>query len=103
MIEYQESNLRQLSTLGEHAPEQMKTFQAFDKAVFADGILDAKTMELIAVAVGISKQCVYCMHIHTANARKHGATEAEIAEAALVASAIGAGSAITHATHSFAD
>jgi alkylhydroperoxidase/carboxymuconolactone decarboxylase family protein YurZ len=44
----------------------------------------------------------YCIDIHGAAARKAGATDAEPTEAALVAAAIRAGGAITHATHLWA-
>jgi AhpD family alkylhydroperoxidase len=51
------------------------------------------------VAVAVTTQCPYCIEIHANNARKAGATEAEIAEATIVAAALRAGGAITHATH----
>lgn len=41
----------------------------------------------------------YCIEIHSANARKAGATAAELTEAGVVAAALRAGAAITHATH----
>ncbi len=49
------------------------------------GKLDAKTRELIALAVAISLRCDGCITVHTAEARKQGATEEEIAEALGVA------------------
>lgn len=58
---------------------------------------------LIAVAVALTTQCPYCIDIHGAAVRKAGATDAELTEAALVAAAIRAGGAITHATHLWAD
>jgi AhpD family alkylhydroperoxidase len=58
-----------------------------------------KYKELIAVAVAVTTQCPYCIDIHTSNARRAGATDAELAEAAIVAAALRAGGAITHATH----
>ena len=39
----------------------------------------------LAVAVALTTQCPYCIEIHTANARRAGATEAEIVEAGMVA------------------
>ncbi len=61
----------------------MKAFWAFDKAAVADGAIPVKYKELIAVAQ--TTQCQYCIDIHAANARKAGATEAELVEAAQVA------------------
>ncbi|MEL6328594.1 MAG: carboxymuconolactone decarboxylase family protein [Planctomycetota bacterium] len=102
MIEYSKDNLKQLKTIGENAPAAMQGFQALSKAAFDEGALPKKVKELIAVAVAISKECPYCMDIHAASARKAGATDEELAEASMVAAAIGAGAAVTHATHAFA-
>lgn len=85
------------------APEAMKAFWAFDKAAVADGAIPVKYKELIAVAVALTTQCPYCIDIHSGNARKAGATDAEIAEAAMIAAALRAGAAVTHATHALAD
>ena len=100
---YAKSNLTKLKKLDALTPEAMKAFWAFDKAALADGVIPVKYKELIAVAVALTTQCPYCIDIDSANARKAGATEAEIAEAALVAAALRAGGAITHATHALLD
>jgi AhpD family alkylhydroperoxidase len=96
---YDAENLKKLPALSELVPEIMKTFGAFDKAAFAPGALDAKTKQIIAVAVGLTTQCPYCIDVHAKEALRMGATTAELAEAAGVAAAIRAGGAITHATH----
>ena len=85
--------------MNEHAPELMKAFWAFDKAAVAEGAIPVKYKELIAVAVALTTQCPYCIDIHSNNARKAGATEAELTEAAMVSAALRAGAAVTHATH----
>ncbi|WP_197703639.1 carboxymuconolactone decarboxylase family protein [Marinobacter sp. LV10R510-11A] len=40
-------------------------FQEFSQKVFADGALDKKTKQLIAVAVAHVTQCGYCIRGHT--------------------------------------
>jgi AhpD family alkylhydroperoxidase len=100
---YDSNNLKKLSKLGASAPAQWQAFITFDLAVMADGALSKKHKELIAVAVALATQCPYCIDVHSAAARKAGASEAELAEAAFVAAAIKAGGAITHATHFLAD
>ena len=85
------------------APELMKAFWAFDKAAVAAGAIPVKYIELIAVAVALTTQCPYCIDIHNGNARRAGATDAEIAEAAMVAAALRAGASVTHSTHALAD
>ena len=96
---YNKENLAKIKKLNELAPEAMKAFWAFDKLAVAEGAIPVKYKELIAVAVAVTTQCPYCIDIHAANARKVGATEAELAEATIVAAALRAGGAITHATH----
>jgi len=96
-------HLTRLKTLDEKAPEAMKGFWAFDKAVFAEGALSAQQKQLIAVAVALTTQCPYCIELHTKAARDAGANDEQLAEAALVAAAIRAGGAVTHATHLFKD
>jgi len=96
---YNKESLTKLKKLNELAPEVMKAFWAYDKLAVAEGAIPVKYKELIAIAVALTTQCPYCIEIHSANARKAGATEPEIAEAAIVAAALRAGGAITHATH----
>src|SRR5437867_13064798 len=93
-------NLAKLTNLDSLAPQLMKAFWAFDKAAVAEGAIPVKYKELIAVAVALTTQCPYCIEIHSGNARKAGATDAEIAEAGIVAAALRAGASVTHATHS---
>ena len=100
---YNKENLARIKKLDALAPELMKAFWAFDRLAVADGAIPAKYKELIAIAVAMTTQCPYCIDIHTRSARKAGATDAEIAEAAMVAAALRAGASVTHATHALAD
>jgi len=96
---YNKAHLTKLKTLNELAPEVMEAFRVFDRLAVAEGAIPVKYKELIAVAVALTTQCPYCIDIHSGNARKAGATEEELAEAAMVAAALRAGAAVTHATH----
>src|SRR5207253_10074575 len=100
---YKKENLARLKKMDTLAPEVMKAFWAFDKAAVAAGAISVKYKELIAVAVATTTQCPYCIDIHASNARKAGATEAELVEAAMVAASLRAGGAVTHATHALSD
>src|SRR5690242_11405941 len=99
---YNKENLTRIKKLNQLAPEAMKAFWAFDRLAVAEGAIPVKFKELIAVGVAVTTQCPYCIEIHTANARKAGATDAELAEATVVAAALRAGGTITHATHALA-
>lgn len=92
--------MNNLDTLKANAKNGMDAFWAFDKA-FADGAVDAKTRQLIAVAVALTTQCPYCIERHKDAARQAGADDAERAETGVAAAASRAGGAITHATHLF--
>jgi AhpD family alkylhydroperoxidase len=96
---YDMANLKKLNKLGELAPAAWKGFLAFDQAAMANGAVSQKTKELIAVAVALTTQCPYCIEIHSKRAKTAGNSEAEIAEAILVAAVLRAGGAITHGTH----
>lgn len=80
------------------APEQQAAFDAFSRAAFADGAIDAKTKQIIAVAVAHVTQCPYCIKGHTNAALKAGATDQELMEAVWVATEMRAGGAYTHTT-----
>ncbi len=80
----------------ELAPTPLDAFKAFSASVFADGALDGKTKQLIAVAVAHVTQCPYCIRGHTQAALKAGASEAEIMEAIWVSAEMRAGGAYAH-------
>lgn len=79
------------------ASGQQTAFDAFGKAVFADGALPAKMKQVIAVAVAHVTQCPYCIKGHTKAALRAGATPQELMEAIWVAAEMRAGAAYAHA------
>src|ERR1019366_5672989 len=81
----------------ELAPAAQAAFDAFGKAVFADGALSAKMKQIIAVAVAHVTQCPCCIKGRTKAARRAGATPQELMEAIWVASEMRAGAAYAHA------
>ena len=96
---YDMEKLKNLSIFGEGGTKSISAFWAFDKAALADGEIPRKYKKLIALAVALTTQCPYCLQLHRAAAEQAGATPAEMAETALVAAALRAGEAITHAVH----
>lgn len=81
---------------GELAPGTHAAFREFSREVFADGALDVKTKELIAVAAAHVTQCPYCIRGHTKSALREGASEQEIMEAVWVAAEMRAGASFAH-------
>ena len=78
------------------APGIHDAFEEFGRQVFADGALDGRTKQLIAVAVAHVTQCPYCIKAHTKAALRKGAGEEELMEAVWVAAEMRAGGAFAH-------
>ncbi len=72
----------------ELAPQIHAAFEAFNKAVFAEGALPEKIKQLIAVAVAHTTQCPYCIQGHTKLAHRKGASDDEIMEAIVIPSSV---------------
>jgi AhpD family alkylhydroperoxidase len=62
-------------------PDVIESYTTMTGAVMTDGALPAKVKELIALAIGASKQCDGCIAAHALGSARQGATEAEVAEA----------------------
>lgn len=75
----------------------MKPYTSLHVAAVAEGELGVKVKELMALAIGIVKQCEGCMLYHLRNALKAGATAQEVYEAANVAIMMGGGPAVVYA------
>jgi len=80
-------------------PELVKGFGALQRGAAAAQHLDAKTRELISLAVAVTTRCDGCIDAHVRKALHAGATRAEMAEALGVAIALNAGAAFTYALH----
>ncbi|KAA0217039.1 MAG: carboxymuconolactone decarboxylase family protein [Leptolyngbya sp. PLA3] len=82
----------------ELAPDTSAAFAAFQGKVFADGALDHRTKQIIAVAVAHATQCQWCIRSHTKAALRAGVTPAQLMEAAWVATEMRAGGAYAHSS-----
>jgi AhpD family alkylhydroperoxidase len=63
-----------------HEPALLERTWSAAKQTMASGALDAKTKELIYIAVSAAHGCDYCIASHTAGARAKGMTAAEHGE-----------------------
>ena len=91
------SDFRQLPELARLAKPEAESFVAFDRAVGrSDGAIPPKYRELIAIAVGLTTPCAYCLDVHTGRALEAGATREELAEVAFVTASLRAGAALGH-------
>jgi AhpD family alkylhydroperoxidase len=86
-----------------HTPDVLAAWVAFDATVFAaEGReIPVKYRQLMALAVALTTQCVYCIESHTQAAVKAGASQTELAETSWVATAIRAGGGFAHGRLAF--
>ena len=91
-----------LAPLHKSLPGVMKGFGDMGKAAIGDGALDAKTKELIALAVGVAARCDGCIGFHTKALVRLGATQAEVHEALGVAIYMGGGPVAMYAANAVA-
>ncbi|HEY1971984.1 MAG TPA: carboxymuconolactone decarboxylase family protein [Pseudonocardia sp.] len=83
-------------------PEVYEGYGQLHSAAFKPGALDAKTKELIALAISVSKQCDGCIAAHARGAARVGATAEEVAEALGVAIAMNGGPGTVYGPRAFA-
>lgn len=86
-----------LGGLREQQPEVLKAFGGLSRASMTAGALDKKTKELIALAIGVAKQCDACIGFHTQALRKLGASDAEVSEMLGVSVYMGGGPSVMYA------
>jgi len=91
-----------LASLRTNAPEVMKSFGDLGRAATADGVLDKKTKELIALALSIGARCEPCIGFHMQTLVKLGVTRQEVAETLGVATYMGGGPSLMYAAHAIA-
>lgn len=82
--------------LGKEHPKMLQAYQALGAAAADGNVLDAKTRELIALAVAVTTRCESCIGVHAEEAVKAGATEKEVAAALAMSIALNAGAAYTY-------
>jgi len=64
-----------------HVPDVLESYGTMHRAAMTDGALPAKVKELIALAIGATRECDGCIAAHASGAARQEATEAEVAEA----------------------
>ena len=95
---YRQQLVDGVSGLAKLSPDAVKGYVILSGAAQKTGHIDAKTRELIALGVAISLRCDGCIAVHSAAARKNGATREEVAEALAIAISINAGAALVYST-----
>ena len=86
----------EMGAYGKANPDIMTGFTMLHKAAGSDGALDAKTKELMALAIGIAVRCDGCIAFHVHDALEAGASEDEIVDTIGVAIMMGGGPAVVY-------
>ena len=82
-------------------PQVYEGFGALSRAAFAQGALEQKTKELIALAIGVVEGCDGCIASHGQAAARAGATRQEAAEAIGVTFLMHGGPATIHGARAY--
>jgi AhpD family alkylhydroperoxidase len=72
-------------------PDAAKAFGGLAMAAIGSGVLDSRTKEVIALAIGFTSRCDGCPGYHAKAALKHGATRDEVLDTIGVAIYMGGG------------
>jgi AhpD family alkylhydroperoxidase len=90
------------ASLRANTPDVMKGFGNLGRAAMAEGVLDRKTKELIALALGVAARCDPCIGFHMQALVKLGVTRPEIDETLGVATYMGGGPSLMYAASAIA-
>ncbi len=91
-----------LKNLRPSISDTMRGFSAMAKAATADGALDKKTKELIALAIGVATRCDGCIGFHSKALVELGATREEVEETLAMAIYMGGGPSLMYAADALA-
>jgi AhpD family alkylhydroperoxidase len=88
---HEHADLTQLAELAKLARPEFEGFLGLNNSLERkNGTIPPKYRELMSIAIAATTRCPYCMEMHTAQAKRAGATREEVAEAIFVAAARGA-------------
>ena len=85
-----------MGEMGAKIPDTMEGFSKMHKTSSTDGVLSAKTKELIALGIGITIRCEGCIVCHVHDALTAGASSDEIMETIGVAVLMGGGPSVVY-------
>jgi AhpD family alkylhydroperoxidase len=93
---YRDQLKNRIGDFGKLSPDTVRGYSTLSRAGDKTQHLDAKTRELIALAVAVTTRCDGCITVHVDAALGQGATREEISEALGVAVALNAGAALVY-------
>lgn len=92
----------ELRVLHKLNPETAKGFQALSAGAMADGTLDKKSREFVALAIAVTQRCEPCITLHIEALMKAGGTREELGSVLAMCVQMGGGPALMYAAHALA-
>jgi len=86
-----------MKVLRKDIADTMQGFSAMAQAATKDGVLDKKTKEFIAIAIGVATRCDGCLGFHTQALVRLGASRQEVVETLGMAVYMGGGPSLMYA------
>ncbi|WHZ10821.1 MAG: putative carboxymuconolactone decarboxylase family protein [Burkholderiaceae bacterium] len=83
-------------------PDVLQGFHTMAQSASRAGVIDAKTKELIAMALSVAARCDPCLGYHGRALVKHGATRAEVEEMLGMCVYMGGGPSLMYAAAALA-
>ena len=92
----------ELRALHKLNPETARGFQALSQGAMADGTLDKKSREFVALAIAVTQRCEPCITLHIEALMKAGGTREELASVLAMCVQMGGGPALMYSAHALA-
>lgn len=92
----------ELRVLHKLNPESAKGFAALSAGAMADGTLDKKSREYVALAIAVTQRCEPCINLHVEALIKVGCTREELGSILAMCVQMGGGPALMYAAHALA-
>ncbi|MDO5541681.1 MAG: carboxymuconolactone decarboxylase family protein [Acinetobacter sp.] len=91
-----------IKSIKERSPDLLKSFNTLSQVAMKDGVIDAKTKEFIALAIGVAQRCDGCIGFHVRTLVKMGMTFEELNEILGIAVYMGGGPSLMYAANAVA-
>jgi AhpD family alkylhydroperoxidase len=93
---YRQQLAATIAEIAKAEPDLVRGYRMLATSRAKSGALDAKTRELVALAVAVTLRCDGCITTHVDLARRQGATADEITDALGIAVMVNAGAALVY-------
>ena len=89
--DFMDETVRNIERLSKEIPDTVAGFNKMSAAAKANGALDEKTKEIMALGIAIATRCDSCIGFHIKSLIRLGLTRAELCDALAMATYMGGG------------